>query len=375
MQLVILTNDQHLASICKDYWQQDENGKYLLKVQEIGAKYGMTTHKVSQCVKQHSYVFSESVFCNSCTEPYHFSSRIKYQERNSYANSKCSNCLKYELKNIFLQKKSSLIQRREIDENYKPDIATIDFKSSIYLLAAILALGNKDLNKINPLNDLPSYTLSPDPAFDRQIIRHLINKHLLLISLETSLSAIELNQDNTATISIEKSIFDLTLESEMLDKLICRLTSKESLEKLKRSQEFIELCKLVQLQECLAFLTVKLEEHQLYFSPGEKTQNTIRKCLESFSVAQTYNFIWRATRDAAAYYMRSNVSKKQAANTVVRSISRSLEQALAYDWDVKAFDRDHNQPRSLLSYVIFNTILGSDDGGFKQPLHELLNRD
>lgn len=375
MQLVILTNDQHLASICKDYWQQDENGKYLLKVQEIGAKYGMTTHKVSQCVKEHAYVWSESVCCNSCKVPYHFSSRIKYQERNSYANSKCSSCLKYELKNIFLQKKSSLIQRREIDENYKPDIATIDFKSSIYLLAAIHALGNKDLNKINPLSDFPSYTLSPDPAFDRQIIRHLINKHLLIISLETSLRAIELNQDNTATISIEKSIFDLTLESEQLDKLICRLTSKESLEKLKRSQEFIELCEKIQMLKCLAFLEAKLQKHRLDFVPGEKTQNILKKCLKSFSVAQTYNFIWRAVQNAATYYSQGNVSKRQAANTVVGHISRTLEHAKTNDWNMKAFDRDHNQPRSLLSYVIFNTILGSDDGGFKQPLHELLNGD
>ncbi len=87
---------------------------------------------------------------------------------------------------------------------------------------------------------------------------------------------------------------------------------------------------------------------------------------------RTYNFIWRAVRDAAAYYMRSYVSKKQAANMVVRSItSRSLEQALAHDWDVKAFSRNYDLPQSSLSRIIFNTLLGTDDGGFNQPLHEL----
>ncbi|HZJ93508.1 MAG TPA: hypothetical protein VFD09_10565 [Thiopseudomonas sp.] len=144
------------------------------------------------------------------------------------------------------------------------------------------------------------------------------------------------------------------------------------MQNIKHSPEFIELCKEIQLQECLAFLKVKLEEHQFDFSPGEKTQHTLRQCLKKFSVAQTYNFLWRAARDAAAYYMRSYVSKRQAANTVVRSISRSLEQALANDWNVTAFSRNYDLPQSSLSHIVFNVLLGTDDGGFKQPLHELL---
>src|SRR5690554_5583901 len=168
------------------------------------------------------------------------------------------------------------------------------------------------------------------------------------------------------------STFDFALDQLEMSNFINEFLDIEALYNIKRSPEFIELCNEVQLQECLAFLTVKLEEHQLYFSPGEKTQHTLRQCLESFSVAQTYNFIWRAARDAAAYYMRSYVSKRQAANTVVRSISRSLEQALANDWDVKAFNRNYDLPQSSLSHIIFNVLLGTDDGGFKQPLHELV---
>ncbi len=118
---------------------------------------------------------------------------------------------------------------------------------------------------------------------------------------------------------------------------------------------------------------MKLDHYnQLSFSPGEKTLQTISVCLENFSVAQLYNFIWRAARDTAAYYMRSSISKKQAANSVVRSISRSLEQSLANDWDVKPFSRNYNLPQSSLSRIIFNTLLGTDDGGFNSPLHELL---
>ena len=372
MQLEILIDNELCASICEDYWLQDEDGKFVLKVQEIAVKHEMKAHIVSQYVKQHAYIWSASICCRCCEEPYRFSTRIQYQERNRYAGSICQECSESARKNIVAQKRNSLLQFRQAAVNSKPDLATLDLRSTIYLLAIIHALSNEDLSAIEPLNDYPDYTLSPDPVFDRCILRHLIDKHLLLINLDSSPEAVMLNVDDTATINFVMSTFDFALDQQEISKFIHDFLDTEILQNMKHSPELIELCKEVQVQECLAFLTVKLEEHQLYFSPGEKTQHTLRQCLESFSVAQTYNFIWRATRDAAAYYMRSNVSKKQAANTVVRSISRSLEQALAYDWDVKAFSRNYDLPQSSLSHIIFNILLGTDDGGFKQPLHELL---
>lgn len=355
MQLEILIDNELCASICEDYWLQDEDGKFVLKLQEIAVKHEMKAHIVSQYVKQHAYVWSALICCRRCEEPYRFSTRIQYQERNRYAGSTCQECSEAARKNIVDQKRNILIQFRQAAANNKPDLATLDLRSTIYLLAIIHALSNEDLSAIEPLNDYPDYTLSPDPVFDRCILRHLIDKHLLLINLDSSPEAVELNIDDTATINFVMSTFDFVLDHQEMSKFIHDFLDTEVLQKIKHSPEFIELCKEVQVQECLAFLTVKLEEHQLYFSPGEKTQHTLRQCLESFSVAQIYNFIWRAARDAAAYYMRSHVSKKQAANTVVRSISRSLEQALTNDWDVKAFSRNYDLPQSSLSRIIFNT--------------------
>lgn len=61
--------------------------------------------------------------------------------------------------------------------------------------------------------------------------------------------------------------------------------------------------------------------------------------------------------------MRSPISKRQAANSVVGNITRSMESALANEWDVKPYHRNYNLPQSSLSRVIFNMILGTDDGG------------
>jgi hypothetical protein len=50
-----------------------------------------------------------------------------------------------------------------------------------------------------------------------------------------------------------------------------------------------------------------------------------------------YSFIWRAAKDAAAFYVRERVTKRHAANTVVGAIERSAERAVANGWDVKDF--------------------------------------
>lgn len=375
MQLEILTDNELCASICKDYWLQDEEGQFVLKVQEIADKYGIKAQVISQHVRQHAYIWSAAIRCRLCEEPYHFGTRVHYQKRRRYVDTVCQKCSEAARKNIADQKRNILTQFREVAEKDTHETTALDLKSTIYLLAIIHAMSNEDLTAIDPLNDYPDYTLSPDPVFDRYILRYLIDNHLLLINSDSSPEAVELAADGTASISFAMSTFDFALNQHEMSKFIHDFLDTEALQNIKHTAEFIELCEEVQLQECLAFLKVKLEEHQFDFSPGKKTQHTLRQCLKSFSVAQTYNFIWRAARDAAAYYMRSYVSKRQAANTVVGSISRSLEQALANDWYVKAFNRNYDLPQSSLSHIIFNVMLGTDDGGFKLPLDELLQEN
>lgn len=372
MQLEILTDDLRGASICKDYWRQDEAGKFAFKVQEVAAHYDMKTHIVSHYVEQHAYVWLATVCCLRCKGPYHFGTRGQYQERNRFKGALCQKCTETECKNIAEQKIRIILNLRQTTAKHKPDLAVLDLKSIIYLLAAIQALSNESLSAIEPLNNYPAYTLSPDPVLDRQILRYLIDKHLLLISLDTSPEAVELHRDGTASINFIMSTFDFALGQQQMTELIHGFLDAEVLQNIKYSPDFIELCKEVQQHECLGFLKMTLEKHQLSFSPGEKTLQAISACLDIFSVAQVYNFIWRAARDAAAYYMRSSISKRQAANSVVRSISRSLEQSLAHDWDVKPFSRNRNLPQSSLSRIIFDILLGADDGGFNSPLNELI---
>ncbi|MDP9480478.1 MAG: hypothetical protein M3R38_33255, partial [Actinomycetota bacterium] len=120
----------------------------------------------------------------------------------------------------------------------------------------------------------------------------------------------------------------------------------------------------ISLHECLAYLRLVLGEHGLPFRAGDKTRLVLGEVLDRFSVAQVWGMIWRAGRDAAAFYMRNSSTREHAANTVVGSIQRQAERALGEGWNLRAFRRDRRLPRSVLSEVFFAKALRAGDAGF-----------
>ncbi|WP_193085348.1 hypothetical protein [Halomonas sp. 3F2F] len=371
MKLEIITDDEQGARICGEYWMQSDDGEFVFKISEIATANSMKTHEVSKFVEQHAFVWLEDICCGRCRQPYRFGTRSQYQDRRWLRDRVCSACLEAERQSIADEKQELLLKMRQSAKSNVPDLAALDLTSKVYLLATIQALGDEQLATIEPLNDYPACTLSPDSVYDHEVLQHLIDHNLLLISLDTRLEVIELHEDDQLSIDLGACAFNLPFDADQVTALIDEFFDEETAYTVKQSSEFNALCKEAQLNECIGFLKVMLEEHQLYLSPGEKSRQMLSRCLEHFSVAQVYNFIWRAAKDAAAYYMRSSISKRQAANSVVGNISRSMERALANEWEVKPFGRNYNLPQSSLSRVIFNIILGTDDGGFTYRLADV----
>jgi ribosome-binding ATPase YchF (GTP1/OBG family) len=117
-----------------------------------------------------------------------------------------------------------------------------------------------------------------------------------------------------------------------------------------------ELHRAVALQERLQYLKAKLEEHDFELRAGEKILLVLKSVHERFSVGQVMNFIWRAVRDATAFYVRENTSKTHATN-IVPGVQRLAERAVADNWDVKSYGRDRSAPESALSQLLFTAIL------------------
>lgn len=374
MRLKILTDNTQWARICRDYWLQDSDGKFALQVRYIAERNNMTPRAITKLVKQSAYVSMPTPACSSCKGTYGYHTRSEYLERHLYAESICKECSEATHKAITEKKACILAGIRQEAEGKAADFARLDLKSTIYLLATIQALGDEKLSSIGPLNSYPSCALSPDDDYDEQILRYLINKNLLLISMDTSKHAIELLEDDGFNLHLDISTFDLALNRYQITELNNNFHNAITLYNIKQTPELVELSREIQLSECAGFLRATLKDYQLPPSLGEKTQQVFGQCLARFSVAQIYTLIESATRDTAADYMRGLISKTQAANSVVSAVSRNLEQSLVDDPEVKPSNRSNKRPQSLLSRMVFNTVLGTDDAGFKQPLHELVQQ-
>ncbi len=375
MHLKILSDDEKIASICEDYWKQNETGEFVLKTNEVASLHSVKGNNLPTLIQQHSYVWLDDIACGQCGQPYRFSTRSQYQGRHRLKGLVCSECIDAERRAIAEEKKSLLSELRQTAIEGKQDLQSLGFKEKAYLVAAVSSLGNEQLTAIYPLNTYPLCTLSPDRAYDESIIRHLSKNNCLIIDPSTRPDAVQYNDDGSASLALGECFFEIAYDTSAMGDLFGEFLDEGEQSEIKSSDAFSDLCKEVQLNECLAFLKTVLENHRLRISPGQKTRLVLNECLEHFSVAQVYNFIWRAVKDAAAYYMRENVGRGQAANSVVGNISRSRERALANGWEIKPFRRNYNLPQSSLSRLLFNVILGTDDGGFKYPLHALLGVD
>lgn len=375
MHLTILTDDEQIAEVCRDYWQLNDQGKFEYKVKAIAKRHGLDQYKLPQIVREASFISISEIACPRCGKEYRFCSRCQLAGKLRFIKQICSQCQAEKEQTIADRKNALLGQIRKASENKKPDLSTLGLKIKLFLLAAAQGLGDENLESIHPLIDSPQCSLSPEHNYDCRILKELFDQHIILPSLGNSPDIIVLNSDNGVRIVLAQCVFNPTYTRDELIILIEKLCEDTARDWTIVKGEFLNLCREIQLSECLAFLRRTIESHRLYFSPGTKTTLTLDKCLDHYSVSQVYNFIWRAGKDAAAYYMRSPASKRRAANSVVGNIARSYERSRANDWEVKSFRRNYNLPQSTLSRIVFNTMLSTDDGGFERPLHELVQPD
>ncbi|MFJ5294455.1 hypothetical protein [Streptomyces sp. NPDC088348] len=109
------------------------------------------------------------------------------------------------------------------------------------------------------------------------------------------------------------------------------------------------------------YLDMKLSEHHLSMKQGDGTRAALSDALATFTLGQVFNFIYRATKDSAAYYQRGGVTKPQAANSTVGRISSAADRARANGWEIKSFGRPWNLPLSAMGEIFFSKVMWQPD--------------
>src|SRR6185436_8693 len=345
----------------------------------LAAAFNMSPAEVRAVVSRSCVVFYAASRCVNCGKPYVLRSREDLRHGVwRYRKQPCDQCQESERLEA---QRAGEEQRRLRYAAIKADITErqasawwgdprlLSFEDAVFLLAVFRAGGSEDLLYVAPQSDF-ALPLSPTTTFDRRILLQLYQRGILAVHPGSKPDSI---LGNTA--EPFASFFTLKVHWLLPVPATGPSTARylEDLETLLKSPadwpddwaaDAPELHRVIAFEECLEYLRLSLEEHGFESQPGEKLSLVMRSVLRQFSIAQVYNFIWRAARDAAAFYVRERTSKTHARNIVPGSIQRMAERAVAEKWAVKPYRRDRRAPESQVSHVLFTMALQLPEGGF-----------
>jgi hypothetical protein len=379
VRLEFLINDERLIQLCTLYWQIDQEGNFACKVANLARDFGLSTNELSKKVKNSCKAFSTENFCDECKAAYVYSSRADIQNLLRYPTRQwlCEDCTKRKEARARSEQAALIVRRRKLveeifslDQVEEIDAQTLALEDIVYLISFVRLGASEDFSFIRQLGSITDL-LSPRKHTDYEILKRLYRRGLIFVHPNSDIDAFNFEGEDFKSFNLDKVFWALPTNRNGISRqrLIADaedlLKTKEWLDAW-RGEAYI-LWKRIALDECLQYLEMVLEDHRLPFNPGEKTHLMFSNLLEEYSVAQAYNFIWRAAKDAAAFYQRGGVNKQHAANSVVAAIQRQAERALSERWEIKAYHRDFRCPQSMISQVLFNTALQIGDMGFTQP--------
>ena len=376
IELDFLTDDERECQLARQYWQLDERGAFRCSVATLGKDYGLSPSSVLSRVARSCVAFDPEQCCPRCSRRQPFASRADYTSRRSHDYPKAQICLScrdresterergkvQQASDLRARVQAELDQRRAFD--LQPDELSVT--DAMYLLSVVRAGGAEDLTYICP-QDMYREQLSPTIDLDLAILNELCAHHVLCVHPGSRSDTI-LQEENGYRFYPLRTHWILPLPENgpspaRFIQAVEQRVRAEAWPLDEWSGELASLHRTIALQECLQYLQLKLEEHGFELHAGEKTTLTLKSILERFTIGQTYNFIWRSAKDAAAFYQRGSVSKAHAANTVPGTMQRLAERAVAEGWDVKSYRRDRNAPESALSQLVLTAVLKLPDGG------------
>jgi len=201
--------------------------------------------------------------------------------------------------------------------------------------------------------------LSPDDTFDGKILSHLWGHGFLVVHPYCPEDAFA-HQDTTKTMRVFFQNTQWAIPVASLDDIQGQLRHVQAIDAALRGSDWPEAKDVggqIAQHLCLDYLSSNMIAHGFTGEIGEKTGEIVRAGLERYSVGQMYNFIWRSTKDAAAFYLRAATCKKHAENVVPGSIQRMMDRAESERWDVKPFHRDREILAGMIETVVFDVVM------------------
>lgn len=306
----------------------------------------------------------EDIFCQEC----------KHELNSPYCPCKVCKGIRLEEELKERRRKQALHDsQREIilnkfnkEKGFPIDIEELDIRMKLYISALLRASLSEDSKDILPLNS-SSLKLTPivlDSQYEREVVSFLRNNGLIIFSPNTTLDSVIIEDNEITRYYSLHATYRLNVSKGEVPVDVDELLYLQDIDETDKNL-LLTLWLEIGLYECLEYLLVRLDEYNLpsqYI--GDKTISAIKEALNYFSISQVFYFIWNASKNAAAFYLKEGITKKHAVNLIAGNILRTMERAIAQGWDVSKYRRDYNYPQSIISEVYFNRVLKIGDKGF-----------
>lgn len=284
-------------------------------------------------------LYKETIYCPKCNHIY------------VDKNCSCDNCIT--LKKEIVSKKDKKVENL----NYE-DITDIE---KIYLASILRGMEYNEIdeNKIvfKPLNSSEN-KIAPTYEFEIEILTKLFDQGIISISGDSDIKAFTGNlvdEDFGESFYLSKVQYNLNIKYES-----CIVSPNINVTN-DNIKDLYALVRLVVLDECYEYLLHQMEKIRFSFVPGKTTKEVFNELLDKFSLGQVYSIIYNSITNATRYYQEGNVSKKQAANSVITRCRAYGERAIANNWEIRVYSRPYECKQSLLSELLFNKIIKIGD--------------
>ena len=398
LELQFSTEEPRLIEMARLYWKlrAGEEKVFEHTLKDIAARFGETEAGVRKLVRESCRALSTKWVCGECGAHKSYVSRNDYtgdvsgrwrfpwvvgEEGSRWLCPECSRRLE-KLRREEERREQELVNRQHLEafrrrreviaakfhKSPRKEVGPADLSlaGAVYLLC--LARGGADENyeRVYPAHSIDN--LTPTRTFDVELVTQLERDELIAVDPDSLPGAFEFDGDELVDynpVSVSWLILPGVSTEDRVG-LFGRLNEVFAARDWPPSWagEWVPLWRRIAVEECVQFLSQLLRRNKLDFTPGAKTRDFLTGIMDGYSAGQVHYLLWKVTEKAAADLWRGRVTEEQVAERLVHSVEARLETSRSKGWEVYSFERSAYCPRSVISKVFFDTLLGIGEKGF-----------
>jgi hypothetical protein len=253
-------------------------------------------------------------------------------------------------------------------KSIKPDDLTFDQAVSILALTSSLYSINTNKGMLLITAKLDKVPFAPTPELSEELVNRLVEAGLLAFVDQATIRGVPMADKLTTHRS------QATLQWRLPEPLLTTLI--QEIEQIAKNGDWPqhwytqieELAFDLAFAECIEFYDWCAEERQFPNVKEKSKSSLIRNLLEDFSVGQCCRGIHAGSQYASDHLVKTDYNLQKAASYMLGACQRWADRARAENWDLKPYRRNVNCPRSMMSYVLYDTFLNIGEEAFNTPV-------